>query len=137
MNLGWGIIKCSRVVACAVLMLLWIPASLFAAEISLEQAVAIAVENNPDLAAVAKELVVARSEVQRANYISQFNPELVSGGEYRDRAGRITPQCRVSAAAPRTRAESVRRDCDRAPNASADRSACWHRRSLHNARRRH
>ncbi len=92
MNLGWGIIKCSRVVACAVLMLLWIPASLFAAEISLEQAVAIAVENNPDLAAVAKELVVARSEVQRANYISQFNPELVSGGEYRDRAGRSNSQ---------------------------------------------
>ena len=92
MNLGWGIIKCSRVVACAVLMLLWIPASLFAAEISLEQAVAIAVENNPDLAAVAKELVVARSEVQRANYISQFNPELVSGGEYRHRAGRSNSQ---------------------------------------------
>ena len=85
-------IRISRVVTCAVIMLLWLPASLFAAEISLEQTVAIAVENNPDLAAVAKELVVALSEVQRANYISQFNPELVSGGEYRHRAGRSNSQ---------------------------------------------
>jgi outer membrane protein TolC len=92
MNLGWGLTKCSRVVAYGVIILFSIPLSLFAGEISLEQAVAIAVENNPDLAAVAKELVIARSEVQRASYISQFNPELVTDGDYRDRAGRSNSQ---------------------------------------------
>src|SRR5207253_841994 len=51
-----------------------------------------AVENNPDLAAVANELVIARSELQRANYISQFNPELLSEGDYRDRSGHSNSQ---------------------------------------------
>jgi cobalt-zinc-cadmium efflux system outer membrane protein len=80
------------VVACAFIILFWTPLSLFAGEISLEQAVAIAVENNPDLAAVAKELVIAQGELQRANYISQFNPELVTDGNYRVRAGRSNSQ---------------------------------------------
>ena len=92
MNLGWGLTGCSRVVVCAVIILLWIPLNVLAGEISLEQAVEIAVENNPDLAAVANELVIAQSEVQRANYISQFNPELLSEGDYRDRAGHSDSQ---------------------------------------------
>lgn len=92
MKLGWGLNGCSRVMVRAVIILLWIPLNVLAAEISLEQAIEIAVENNPDLAAVANELVIARSEVQRANYISQFNPELLSEGNYRDRAGHSNSQ---------------------------------------------
>jgi len=61
---------------------LWIPVRLLAGEVSVDQAVAIAVENNPDLAVVVSELVVARSELLRANYVSQFNPELMSDGDY-------------------------------------------------------
>jgi cobalt-zinc-cadmium efflux system outer membrane protein len=87
MKMGGGMIRISRVVTCGVIILLCIPLSLFAGEVSLEQAVALAVENNPDLAAVANELVIARSELQRANYISQFNPELLSDGAYRNRGG--------------------------------------------------
>jgi outer membrane protein, heavy metal efflux system len=41
---------------------------------------------------VASELVVAQSELQRANYISQFNPELLSDTDYRDRAGHSNSQ---------------------------------------------
>jgi len=72
--------------------MLWIPATVMAGEISLDDAVEISVEQNPALAVVANELVVARAELQRANYISQFNPELVSDGDYRHRAGRSNAQ---------------------------------------------
>jgi cobalt-zinc-cadmium efflux system outer membrane protein len=89
---GGEMIRLSGVVACSLLVLLWVPATLIAGEISLDQAVEIAIENNPDLAAVAKELVIAQSEVQRANYISQFNPELLSEGNYRDRPGHSNSQ---------------------------------------------
>jgi cobalt-zinc-cadmium efflux system outer membrane protein len=58
----------------------------------MDQVVEIAVENNPDLAAVANELTIAQSEIQRANYISQFNPEMLSEGDYRYRAGRSNSQ---------------------------------------------
>jgi outer membrane protein, heavy metal efflux system len=60
--------------------------------VSLEQAVAIAIENNPDLAIVAKELGVAGAEVERANYVSQFNPQLWGDGDYRHRGGRSNSQ---------------------------------------------
>jgi cobalt-zinc-cadmium efflux system outer membrane protein len=73
-------------------ILFWASASLFASEVSLDQAVAIALENNPNLAAAAKELVIARSELQRANYTSQFNPQIVTDGGYRHRAGRSNSQ---------------------------------------------
>jgi cobalt-zinc-cadmium efflux system outer membrane protein len=73
-------------------ILLWIPASLSASEISLEQAIALAVENNPDLATVAHELDIAQSELERANYFNQFNPELVAEGDYRDRPGHSNSQ---------------------------------------------
>lgn len=60
--------------------------------ISIEDAVAIALENNPDYAAAARELTVARSELQRAAYISQFNPELDSSGDYKGRSDRSNSQ---------------------------------------------
>jgi len=63
-----------------------------AGEVTLDQAIAIAVENNPDLAAAANELLVARGELQRANYLSQFNPYLASDGDYRTRSGRSNSQ---------------------------------------------
>jgi outer membrane protein TolC len=77
----------SGVATCSYLILFLVPASLFASAVSLDQAVEIAVENNPDLAAVANELTIAQSEIQRANYISQFNPELLGEGDYRYRGG--------------------------------------------------
>jgi hypothetical protein len=80
MKSGWGMIRLSRVVTCGVVMLLWIPVNLFGREISLEAAVAIAVEKKSELAVAANKLLVARGELQRANYISQCNPELVSDG---------------------------------------------------------
>ena len=85
-------IRLSGVATCSLVILLCVPATLIAGEISLDEAVAIGVEENPDLAAVANELVIARSELQRANYISQFNPELVTDGDYRHRAGRSNAQ---------------------------------------------
>jgi outer membrane protein, heavy metal efflux system len=77
---------------CTLIILISLPVVLIAGEISLDHAVAIAVENNPDLAVVANELLLARSELQRANYISQFNPELLTDGDYRDRAGHSSSQ---------------------------------------------
>jgi cobalt-zinc-cadmium efflux system outer membrane protein len=81
-----------QVVAWMVIALSYYPSSLCAAEVSLEQAVAIAVESNPDLAAVASELTVAQSEIQRANYVSQFNPELLGEGDYRERGNHSNSQ---------------------------------------------
>jgi cobalt-zinc-cadmium efflux system outer membrane protein len=85
-------IRLLGVATCSLVILLCVPATLIAGEISLDEAVAIAVEENPDLAAVANEPVIARGELQRANYISQFNPELVTDGDYRHRAGRSNAQ---------------------------------------------
>src|SRR5215470_7874156 len=92
MKTGAGIVKLLCDATRSFLILLCIPATLFAREISLQEAVAIALEANPDLAVVANELIIAQSEVQRANYISQFNPELLSEGNYRYRAGRSNSQ---------------------------------------------
>src|SRR5580700_4109851 len=63
-----------------------------AAEITLDQAVEIALEKNPDLAAAASELVIAGGEIQRANYLSQFNPQILSGFDYRTRSGKSNSQ---------------------------------------------
>jgi len=57
-----------------------------------KQAIALAVEHNPDLAAVAHELDIAQSDLERANYFSEFNPELVAEGDYRDRGGHSNSQ---------------------------------------------
>jgi cobalt-zinc-cadmium efflux system outer membrane protein len=82
----------SRIALCATVLALGIATTSFAREVSLEQAIAIALESNPDLAAAAKELVIAQSELQRASYISQFNPELRSDADYRNRSGRSNAQ---------------------------------------------
>jgi outer membrane protein, heavy metal efflux system len=92
MKPGAGMIRVSRIATYSLLILLNISASLSAGEISLQQAIAIALEENPDLAAVANELNIAQSEIQRANYVSQFNPEILSDGDYRYRTGRSNSQ---------------------------------------------
>ncbi|HTR62826.1 MAG TPA: TolC family protein [Candidatus Binataceae bacterium] len=61
-------------------------------EITLDEAVAIALENNPDYAAAARELTIARAEIERANYVSQFNPEVDSAGDYKGRSDRSNSQ---------------------------------------------
>ena len=63
-----------------------------AREISLDEAVAIALDNNPDYAAAARELTVARADLERAGYVSQFNPELESSGDYKQRSDRSNSQ---------------------------------------------
>jgi cobalt-zinc-cadmium efflux system outer membrane protein len=61
-------------------------------EITIDEAVAIALDNNPDYAAAARELTVARGEIERANYVSQFNPQVDSSGDYKGRADRSNSQ---------------------------------------------
>jgi cobalt-zinc-cadmium efflux system outer membrane protein len=85
-------LKCLWVLACAIAIFIWDQPNLLAAEVTLDQAVAIALEKNPDLAAAANELLVARGEIQRAEYISQFNPQVLSGFDYRTRSGRSNSQ---------------------------------------------
>jgi cobalt-zinc-cadmium efflux system outer membrane protein len=68
------------------------PLKVFATEVSLDEAVEIAIEKNPDLAAAARELMVASGELQRANYVSQFNPELGTDTDYRQRSGQSNSQ---------------------------------------------
>jgi cobalt-zinc-cadmium efflux system outer membrane protein len=85
-------LKCLRVVAYAIVVLVWTHASLIAAEITLDQAVEIALEKNPDLAITANELLVARGEIERADYLSQFNPQLIGGFDYRTRSGKSNSQ---------------------------------------------
>jgi outer membrane protein TolC len=92
MNWSYRYIRSTRLIACAVTILLGISSSLPAREISLEQALAIALEVNPDLAVAANELLIARSEIERANYFIQFNPELISEADYRNRRGRSNSQ---------------------------------------------
>ena len=86
------LIKCLWVVAWTIATLVWSPSDLIAAEVTLDQAVEIAIEKNPDLAAAANELLIASDEIQRANYISQFNPQIVSGFDYRTRSGKSNSQ---------------------------------------------
>jgi cobalt-zinc-cadmium efflux system outer membrane protein len=86
------LIKCLWVVAWTIATLVWSPSDLIAAEVTLDQAVEIAIEKNPDLAAAANELLIASGEIQRANYISQFNPQIVSGFDYRTRSGKSNSQ---------------------------------------------
>src|SRR5580700_10261061 len=56
--------------------------------------VAPAATNSPEvtLAAAARELNIARAEIERANYTSQFNPYLDSLGDYRMRGGNSNSQ---------------------------------------------
>ncbi len=61
-------------------------------QLTLERALQIARERNPELAAVAQELTIARGELTRASYISPFNPEVDSEGDYRRRTNRSNTQ---------------------------------------------
>lgn len=65
--------------------LIFLAGSVNAAQITLQQALVLARRNNPDLAAVSRELTVARGELVRADYPSQFNPTLETAGDYRIR----------------------------------------------------
>src|ERR1700722_15285176 len=85
-------LKWLRVLALTIAVLVLNRPCSFAAEITLDQAVEIALEKNPDLAAAANELLVAQGEIQRANYISQFNPQVLSGFDYRARSGKSNSQ---------------------------------------------
>src|SRR3984957_230576 len=85
-------LKWLRVLALTIAVLVLNRPCSFAAEITLDQAVEIALEKNPDLAAAANELLVARGETQRADYISQFNPQVLSGFDYRTRSGKSNSQ---------------------------------------------
>ena len=66
------------------------PAS--ARDVSLKDAVALALANNPDFSAASRELMVASGELRRANYLSQFNPEIATDADYRQRSGRSNAQ---------------------------------------------
>ena len=68
------------------------PAATNSREVTLAEAIALALRTSPDLAAAARELNIAHAEIERANYISQFNPYLDSLGDYRIRAGTSNSQ---------------------------------------------
>jgi outer membrane protein, heavy metal efflux system len=68
------------------------PAATSSREVTLAEAIALALRTSPDLAAAARELNIAHAEIERANYISQFNPYLDSLGDYRIRAGTSNSQ---------------------------------------------
>jgi cobalt-zinc-cadmium efflux system outer membrane protein len=68
------------------------PAATNSREVTLAEAIALALRTSPDLAASARELNIAHAEIERANYTSQFNPYLDSLGDYRMRAGRSNSQ---------------------------------------------
>jgi cobalt-zinc-cadmium efflux system outer membrane protein len=84
--------KCLWLVGLTVAILISNQRISIAAEITLDQAVEIALEKNPDLAAAASELVIASGEIQRANYLSQFNPQILGGFDYRTRSGKSNSQ---------------------------------------------
>jgi outer membrane protein, heavy metal efflux system len=68
------------------------PAATNSREVTLAEAIALALRTSPDLAAAARELNIARAEIERANYTSQFNPYLDSLGDYRMRGGHSNSQ---------------------------------------------
>ena len=56
------------------------------------QALELMQRNNPELSAVRHELIVAKGELQRASYLSQFNFQVASEGNYRARSTRSNSQ---------------------------------------------
>lgn len=62
------------------------------ATITIDRAVELAREYNPDLAAVAKELIIAQGELTKARYLSPFNPEVASEGDWRPRTNQSNTQ---------------------------------------------
>jgi cobalt-zinc-cadmium efflux system outer membrane protein len=85
-------LKCLWGLTLVITFLVGVQGSLTAGEVTLDQAVEVALENNPDLAATASGLIIARGEIQRAEYISQFNPHLLSDFDYRTRSGKSNSQ---------------------------------------------
>ncbi|MDO8431429.1 MAG: TolC family protein [Candidatus Binatus sp.] len=73
-------------------LLLNIPVSHAAQEITLEDAISIARAHNPDLAAAAQEINVARGELEQANYLSQSDFESDNAANYRARSNRSNTQ---------------------------------------------
>jgi outer membrane protein TolC len=71
----------------ALALTLLFSAQAFGEQIGLGQAVELALKHNPDLAAEAEELNVARAEVVRADYVSQFNQARESAVERTRSAG--------------------------------------------------
>ncbi len=63
-----------------------------ASELTLENAISLAIAHNPDLAAAEQELNVAAGEQIRAGYPSQFNPQVGTEFAYRLRNGRSNSQ---------------------------------------------
>ncbi len=59
------------------------PSPIDAGQLSLVQALELMQRNNPELSAVRHELIVAKGELQRASYLSQFNFQVASEGNYR------------------------------------------------------
>jgi len=55
------------------------PAAAAAEPITVERAVAIALESNPDLLAAREELETAHASVAKAHYLNQFNPQVEGG----------------------------------------------------------
>lgn len=65
---------------CAILIAQMIAPPMAAAEtLTVEQAVAIALQRNPDLLAARQELEIARARVVKARYLNQFNPQVEAG----------------------------------------------------------
>ncbi len=63
-----------------------------ASEITLDDAVALALAQNPDLGAARQEIDIAAGEQIRARYLSQFNPQFATDFMYRPRGGRSNSQ---------------------------------------------
>jgi cobalt-zinc-cadmium efflux system outer membrane protein len=61
-------------------------------QISLDRALELMRHSNPELSVVRNELTVAKGELQRASYLSQFNFQVASEGNYRARSTRSNAQ---------------------------------------------
>src|SRR5579885_293988 len=60
--------------------------------LSLDRALSLMRQNNPELSAVRQELIVAKGELQRASYLTPFNFELAAEADYRARSTRSNAQ---------------------------------------------
>jgi outer membrane protein TolC len=74
--------------AAAIIFIATWPGCANSGQVSLEEAVGLALQYNPDFSAAARELTIANSEIIRANYFSQFNPVFANAYNYRERYGR-------------------------------------------------
>jgi cobalt-zinc-cadmium efflux system outer membrane protein len=82
---------------CFVAFGLLVPVVSFAASLSnstvtIDRAVELARQYNPDLAAVARELIIAHGELTKASYLIPFNPEIASEGNWRPRTNQSNTQ---------------------------------------------